>query len=111
MQNKTPEGGQRGRVLVRSGGMVLLATGTERREWKREKELPWGPKGWKGVIWVSEWKMEVPFAVWPVTTRRGGGRDVVLAIFVAGEDLVWRKLIDSNMSALTYADFVLFWQA
>ena len=98
VQNKTPEGGQRGRVLARSGGMFLLETGTERREWKREKELPWGPKGWKGVIWESEWKVEVPSAVWPVTTRRGAGRDVVLAIFVAGvgagEELVRRvKLI------------------
>ena len=79
----------------------MLETGTERREWKREKELPWGPKGWKGEIWVSEWKMEVPSAVWPVTTTRGGGRVVVLAIFVGGfeigEDLVWRKLINWKM--------------
>ena len=95
MQNKTPEGGQRGRVLARSGGMFLLETGTERREWKREKELPGGPKGWKGAICESEWKIEVPSAVWPVTTRRGGGSDVVLAaIFVAGvgagEELVRR---------------------
>ena len=41
--------------------------------------------------------MEVPSAVWPVTTRRGAGRDVVLAIFAGGfetlEDLVRRKLI------------------
>ena len=99
MQNNTPDGGQRGRVLARSGGIFLLETGTERREWKREKELPWGPKGWKGVICESEWKMEVPSAVWPVTTRRGGGRDVVLAAFFvagvgAGEELVRRvKLI------------------
>ena len=41
----TPEGGQRGRVWERSGGMLVLETGTERREWKREKELEWGPKG------------------------------------------------------------------
>ena len=86
--------------------MFLLETGTDRREWKREKELPWGPKGWKGVIRESEWKMEVPSAVWPVTTRRGVGRAVVLAIFVAGsetvEDLVWRKLMNRKMFALTY---------
>lgn len=67
--------------------MLVLETGTERREWKREKELPWGPKGWKGGIWVSEWKMEVPSGVWPVTTRRGAGRDVRFAIFVEGFEI------------------------
>ena len=89
--------------------MVVLETGTERREWKREKELPWGPKGWKGGIWVSEWKIEVPSAVCPVTTRRGGGRVVVLAIFgggfETGEDLVWRKLINWKIFALTSGVF------
>ena len=57
--------------------------------------------------------MEVPSAVWPVTTRRGAGRDVVLAIFVAGfeteVDLVRRKMINWRMFALTYGD--CFWQA
>lgn len=45
--------------------------------------------------------MEAPSAVWPVTTRRGGGRVVVLAIFVGGftigEEEVWRKLINWKM--------------
>ena len=91
--------------------MFLLETGTERREWKREKELPWGPKGWKGMTWESEWKMEVPSAVWPVTTRRGAGRDVVLAIFVAGleagEELVRRvKLIGEYLLRLMEIVFV-----
>ncbi len=69
-----PEGGQRGRVLARpDGGEEVLETGTERREWKREKPDPWGPKGWKGCIWLSEAKTEVPLSVWVVTTRRGAG--------------------------------------
>ena len=50
-----------------------METGTERREWKREKEDAWGPKGKKGAIWESEANTEVPSAVWVVETRRGGG--------------------------------------
>ena len=57
--------------------------------------------------------MEVPSAVWPVTTRRGGGRVVVFAIFVGGfeiwVDLVWRKLINWKILALTCG--VRYWQA
>jgi len=34
-------------VLARSGGKLVLETGTLRREWKRAKELAWGPKGKK----------------------------------------------------------------
>ena len=82
MQNMTPSGGQRGRVPERSGGKDALETGTERREWKREKELPLGPKGWKGVTWESDAKTEVPSAVCVVMTRRGAGSWVVLDIFV-----------------------------
>ena len=55
------------------GGEVVFETGTERREWKREKDEACGPKGKKGATWESEAKTEVPSAVWVVVTRRGGG--------------------------------------
>ena len=81
-----PDGGQRGRVLARSGGEEVLETGTERREWKRAKEEPRGPKGWKGWTWLSEAKTEVPELSWVVTTRRGAGSWVVEDIFTDGID-------------------------
>lgn len=80
VQNKTPSGGQRGSVLLRSGGEVVFETGTLRREWKCAKEPAWGPKGTKRGIGVSEAKMEVPSSVWVVTIRRGGGRGVGLGL-------------------------------
>jgi hypothetical protein len=73
VQNMTPLGGHRGRVWLRSGGEEVFETGTLRREWNRAKPLPWGPKGWKGAIWLSVAKTDEPSFVWVVTTRRGAG--------------------------------------
>jgi hypothetical protein len=44
------------------GGEVVFETGTERREWKREKEAC-GPKGENEATWESAAKTEVPSAV------------------------------------------------
>lgn len=45
------------------GGEEVLETGTLRREWKRAKLEPCGPKGKNGVIDVSEPKMDLPEGV------------------------------------------------
>lgn len=84
MQNKTPEGGQRGMVLVRSGGEVVFEMGTVRLEWNLAKALALGPKGEKGVTGSSEAKTEVPSWVWVVTISRGGGSGLKAAILVDG---------------------------
>lgn len=67
-----PPGGQRGRVPVKSGCAAVLETGTWALEWKLEKPVVPGPKGWNDSICLSDVKIEVPSGLWPVTTRRGG---------------------------------------
>jgi len=73
VQNRTPEGGHRGSVFVRSGGDEVFETGTLSLEWNLVKELALGPKGKKGVICSSDAKTEVPSFVCVVTTKRGDG--------------------------------------
>lgn len=86
-QKSTPFGGTRGRVLERSGGEVVLETGTERREWKREKEEACGPKGKKGWILESDAKIETPLSSWPVTTRRGAGSGAIVMFVKLFKDI------------------------
>ncbi len=81
MQNMTPEGGQRGRVLLRSGGVEVLDTGTLRREWNLANPLNAGPKGKNCGMGASEPKIEVPSLSWVVTTRRGAGSWLTADIF------------------------------
>lgn len=85
MQNMTPAGGHRGSVLERSGGDVVLDTGTDSLEWKRPNELPCGPNGKNGVTWASDAKTEVPSVAWVVTTRRGEGKWEEVDIFTLFE--------------------------
>ena len=62
-----------------------METGTPRREWKRAKLEPCGPKGKKGVIAVSDSKMDVPEGVCVVVISRGAlslAVSVVMAGFV-----------------------------
>ena len=60
VQKRTPLGGHLGSAGGRFGGEVVLETGTLRREWNLAKPEPCGPKGKKGVIVVSEEKIDLP---------------------------------------------------
>ena len=82
VQKRIPLGGHLGSAVGRLGGEVVLETGTPRREWKRAKLEPCGPKGKKGVIAVSDSKMDVPEGVCVVVISRGAlslGVAVVMA--------------------------------
>lgn len=73
----TPLGGARGiEVVLEDGSEPVLETGTASEQCMILKELPAGPKGKKGVVWVSEPMTEVPLAEWLVVTRRGGDREL-----------------------------------
>ena len=75
MQKTTPLGGLRGIEDARGSGMrSMFETGTRSAEWKVLKEVFLGPKGKKGVVWVSEPMMEVPLGEWEVVITRGAGR-------------------------------------
>ena len=75
---RVPAGDGRGiEVVVAAVKSPWLETGTTSEVWKTVKALLEGPKGWKGVRVVSEEMMDLPSAVWAVTTRRGGGRDAM----------------------------------
>jgi len=83
IQKRIPLGGHLGSTEGRSGGEVVLETGTLRREWKRAKLEPCGPKGKKGVIVVSEAKIDLPKGECVVVMRRGAlslGVSVVMAV-------------------------------
>ena len=58
-----------------------------------------GPKRRKGVIVLSEVKIEVPSLVWPVTTRRAGES-------VAGED-IWINVSSDSMFEICFGLFEL----
>jgi len=91
----TPAGEHRGMVFERSGGEEVFETGTERRESKRLKPVLLGPKGWKGVIWESDWNTDFPSPVWAETTKRGAGREDIfeLVLFLRNE-IIDRILVD-----------------
>ena len=48
------------------------------------KELPVGPKGKKGVVWVSDPMIVVPSVLWDVVTTRGAGSVLEAMVFEAG---------------------------
>lgn len=60
------------------GSSALLDAGTWLLLWKVLKHDPFGPKGKRGVVVVSEAMMDLPSEVWPVVTTRGGGRGMIL---------------------------------
>lgn len=70
--NLMPAGGHRGNAPDNLGCAAVLETGTWVLEWKLEKPVVPGPKGWNDSICLSDVKIEVPSALWPVMTRRGG---------------------------------------
>ena len=77
-QKITPFGGQRGTVFVTAeGSFMLLEAGTWSLLWKVLKHDPFGSKGKKGVVVVSEAMMDLPSDVWLVVTTRGGGRGIM----------------------------------
>lgn len=73
MQNKTPAGGQRGRVLESSGMEAWFEAGTTSALWKELKADRPGPKGWNDSAMVSRAKTDVPSLWWVVMTMRGAG--------------------------------------
>ena len=72
-KHTTPPGGQRGRVLSRSGTGSVLDAGSEVRTSRTVKAEAWGPNGSEGVNSESEAKTDVPSSVWVVRTSRGAG--------------------------------------
>ena len=63
--------------MTAEGGSALLEAGTWLLLWKVLKHDPFGSKGKKGVVVVSEAMMDLPSGVWPVVTTRGGGRGMM----------------------------------
>lgn len=55
----------------------MLEVGTESVLWKMLKQLPFGPKGEKEVVWMSEAMIEVPLASCDVVTTRGAARPLL----------------------------------
>lgn len=77
MHKRTPLGGARGiEAVLEDGSGPVLETGTASEECMILKELLAGPKGKKGVVWVSEPMIEVPLAEWLVVTTRGGDKEL-----------------------------------
>ena len=75
MQNMTPLGGARGTDEVTGLGRgPVLETGTCSDECRILNELEVGPKGKKGVVWVSEPMTQVPSGLWVVVTTLGAAR-------------------------------------